>query len=64
MDVRAETRTRSARAVKPGGSPPSSAGTATPPADEDDGRSETDWPFPEADEEWPGYYGAARLGIP
>lgn len=44
-------------------SPPSSAGSiASAPADEDDGLDSDLWSS--TDDDWPGHWGAARLGIP
>jgi hypothetical protein len=49
----------------PGSSPPSSVGAVPPsPADEDDGLPEFAWPLSDFEEDWPGSFGAARLGIP
>lgn len=64
MDAHAENRTRSSWASTPG-SPPSSVGPAQrPPTDEGDGPTDTNWLFGNADDDWPGPFGAARLGIP
>ena len=63
MDARMETRTRSTRAPDVGSGPLSSAGGMTTSADEDDGATEGDWAWSDADDDWPSY-GAARLGIP
>lgn len=64
MDAHAENWTRSSWASTPGG-PPSSVGTAQrSPADEDDGPLDTEWLLGDADADWPGPTGAARLGIP
>jgi hypothetical protein len=65
MAARSEARTRSRRSVIAGDPPSSAERTPLPPADEDDGflDSRDDVLFPD-DEDWPGYYGAARLGIP
>jgi hypothetical protein len=66
MNARIETRTRSRRPSVPGSGPPSSvdADSPPPPADEDDGLYLLRWTLSEVDDDWPGSYGAARLGIP
>ena len=65
MAARVGTRTRPLAALA--GAPPSSAERSPrPPADEDDGRGDSregrfvGW----EDDDWPGPWGAARLGIP